>query len=112
LPVGVVQFQHERRIDLEFILQGWVMTNESTNHLYVGIDVAKASLEVALDDKAGSVSFANDEQGIAALQAHLKDLPVALVLLEATGGLEKRCAHALLLAGFEVIVANPRQSHD
>ena len=88
------------------------MTNESSNCLYVGIDVAKASLEVALDDKAASVSFANDAQGIAALQARLKGLPVAVVLLEATGGLEKPCAHTLALAGLDVIVINPRQSHD
>jgi transposase len=88
------------------------MTNESVNHLYVGIDVAKSSLQVALDDKAASVSFANDAQGIAALLAHLKHLSVALVLLEATGSLEKPCAHALALAGLDVIVINPRQSHD
>lgn len=88
------------------------MTNESINRLYVGIDVAKATLEVAVDDKSASLSFANDAQGIAALQGHLKGLPVALVLLEATGGLEKRCAHTLLLAGFEVMVVNPRQARD
>jgi transposase len=93
-------------------LQGWVMTNESLNYLCVGIDVAKASLEVAVDDKAATVSFANDAGGIAALQAHLEGLPVVLVLLEATGGLEKPCAHTLALAGKDVIVINPRQSHD
>jgi len=87
------------------------MTNESLNYLCVGIDVAKASLELAVDDKSATVSFANDTQGIAALQAHLKHLPVALVLLEATGGLEKPCAYALALAGVDVIVINPRQSH-
>jgi transposase len=92
--------------------QGWEMTNESESYLYVGIDVAKASVEVALDDKTHSTSFTNDAQGIAALLAHLKDLPVALVLLEATGGLERPCAHALALAGLDVIVINPRQSHD
>jgi transposase len=92
--------------------QGWEMTNESANELYVGIDVAKATVEVALDDKAATLSFTNDAQCIAALLAHLKGLPVALVLLEATGGLERACAHALALAGMDVIVINPRQSHD
>ena len=38
--------------------------------------------------------------------------PRAVVLLEATGGLEKRCAHALYLAGMTVVVANPRQAHE
>jgi transposase len=110
LLVGDQQLEQKLRSTAN--LQGWEMTNESSNCLYVGIDVAKASLEVALDDKAASVSVTNDAQGIAALQARLKDLPVALVLLEATGGLEKRCAHALALAGLDVIVINPRQSHD
>jgi transposase len=93
-------------------LQGWEMTNESVTPLYVGIDVAKATLEVAFDDKAATLNFANDERGIAGLLDQLKGLPVALVLLEATGGLEKRCAYALALAGLEVIVANPRQAHN
>jgi transposase len=90
------------------------MTNESESRLYVGISVGKTSLEVALDDEAASVSFPNDAQGIAALQAQLEDLPlpVALVLLEAPDGLEKHCAYALALAGVEVVVINPRQSHD
>jgi transposase len=69
-------------------------------------------VEVTIDDKGPSVTYANAEQGIAALLAYLKDLPVALVVLEATGGLEKRCAHALALAGLDVIVANPRAARD
>jgi transposase len=88
------------------------MTNESSNPVYVGIDVAKATLEVAMNDTGASVSYTNDEQGIAALLAHLKGLPVELVVLEATGGLEKRCAHALALADLDVIVVNPRAAHD
>lgn len=88
------------------------MANESLKSVYVGIDVSKASLDVALSDKAPSVRFGNDEQGIAAVLAQLQDYEVAVVLLEATGGLEKRCAHALYLAGLTVVVANPRQAHD
>ncbi|MFO1232780.1 MAG: transposase [Paenacidovorax caeni] len=72
----------------------------------MGIDVSKDSLEVALADKAASVRF-NDEQGVKALLEHLAGHNVAVVLLEATGGLEKRCAHALYLAGMTVVVANP-----
>lgn len=88
------------------------MTNEAENCFYVGIDVAKESLDVALNDKWASMRFTNDADGIAGLLAHLEGLPVALVLLEATGGLEKDCAHALVLAGQDVIVANPRQAHE
>ena len=88
------------------------MTNETREPVYVGIDVSKDSLEVALADKAASVRFINDEQGVKALLEHLAGHNVAVVLLEATGGLEKRCAHALYLAGMTVVVANPRQAHE
>jgi transposase len=88
------------------------MTNESTKPLCVGIDVAKDSLEVALDDKGQSMRFDNDEQGVQALLDLFKGKCVALVTLEATGGLERRCAHALYLAGFDVVVCNPRQARD
>ena len=88
------------------------MTNETREPVYVGIDVSKDSLEVALADKAASVRFVNDEQGVKALLEHLAGHNVAVVLLEATGGLEKRCAHALYLAGMTVVVANPRQAHE
>ena len=88
------------------------MTNETREPVYVGIDVSKDSLEVALADKAASVRFVNDEQGVKALLEHLAGHHVAVVLLEATGGLEKRCAHALYLAGMTVVVANPRQAHE
>ena len=47
------------------------MTNETREPVYVGIDVSKDSLEVALADKAASVRFANDEQGVKALLENL-----------------------------------------
>ena len=88
------------------------MTDKSVNPLFVGIDVAKESLEVALAHDARTTRFGNDAQGIEALLALLADKRVALVVLEATGGFERRCAQALYLAGLDVIVANPRQAHD
>ncbi|MEK7415455.1 MAG: transposase, partial [Planctomycetota bacterium] len=94
-------------------LQGWVMTNAS-ELIFVGIDVSKATLEVALDDSSKTQCLGNDDAGIKALIAKLKPLAnrVALVLLEATGGLERRAAVALCTAGFAVMVVNPRQAHD
>ncbi|MBS0508472.1 MAG: transposase [Proteobacteria bacterium] len=88
------------------------MTDESVKPLFVGIDVAKDSLEVALAQDARTTRFGNDAQGIEALLGLLADKRVALVVLEATGGFERRCAQALYVAGLEVIVANPRQAHD
>jgi len=74
--------------------------------------VSKATLEVALDDKRATEQFSNDEAGIAAVRAHLRELPVALVLMEATGGFERALAQHLCTAGMAVIVINPRQAHD
>lgn len=89
------------------------MTN-AVQSIFVGIDVSKATLEVALDDKGGTQTLANDEAGhkalLAVLQAHQHS--VAVVLLEATGGLEQPAAALLCASGFAVMVINPRQSHD
>jgi len=84
----------------------------SDARLTVGIDVAKATLEVALSGRAATRAFANDEAGYAALLAELSGLEVGLVLFEATGGFELACATALQLAGLAVAVVNPRQARD
>lgn len=78
----------------------------------VGIDVAKATLEVAISGRAKTLAFANDETGCVALLAELSGLRVGLVLFEATGGFELACATALQLAGLAVAVVNPRQARD
>lgn len=89
------------------------MTNAS-EMIFVGIDVSKATLEVALDDSAKTQTLGNDEAGVAAMIARLEPVRdrVAVVLLEATGGLEHRAAVALCAHGFAVMVVNPRQAHD
>jgi len=89
------------------------MTN-SSELIFVGIDVAKATLELALDDNSKTQCFGNDDAGVQAVIAKLKPVAnrVAVVLLEATGGLEQRAAVALCTAGFAVMVVNPRQAHD
>ena len=39
----------------------------------------------------------------------LSEYQVALIVVEATGGLQRECAAFLASAGYEVTVANPRQ---
>jgi transposase len=87
---------------------------DASELIFVGIDVSKATLEVALDDSAKTHSLGNDDAGIQALLAELKPLAhrVALVVLEATGGLEQPAAMTLCANGFAVVVINPRQAHD
>lgn len=82
--------------------------------IFVGIDVSKATLEVAMDDSGKTRTFGNDEAGLTALVAELRAVAphVAVVLLEATGGLERAAATTLCASGFAVMVVNPRQAHD
>lgn len=93
--------------------QGWAMTNDS-ELIFVGIDVSKATLEVAMDGKAKTQCCPNDEKGVDALVKQLLALgnQLGVVLLEATGGFEQRAALALCSVGLAVMVVNPRQAHD
>ena len=52
-----------------------------------------------------------DESGVGELVAQLEDLDPALVLLEASGGLELPLVAALAAAALPVVVVNPRQTH-
>lgn len=79
--------------------------------VFVGIDVSKASLEVAIDG-GESWSTANQAEGIAALVERLRQRAVTLVVMEATGGLESVAVAELAAAGIPVVVANPRQVRD
>ena len=83
---------------------------------YVGIDVAKDMLDVALRPAGERWRVAHDaaalEQLVARLQA-LAPVPApALIVLEATGGLELGLVGALAAAALPVVVVNPRQVRD
>jgi transposase len=90
-----------------------------SNPLYVGIDVAKDSFDVATclpDQQAGptglTLSLPNDPAGRQQLLKALRGHPVALIVLEATGGYERSLTADLLGDGHSVVVANPRQVRD
>jgi transposase len=80
--------------------------------LYVGIDVAKDSFEVASDPAGLKLSLPNDPAGRQQLLDFLQTRAVALITLEATGGYERALVADLLQAGHRVVVANPRQVRD
>lgn len=80
--------------------------------VYIGIDVAKAKLDIAARPRAEQWVATHDAEGIAALVARLQALRPALVVLEATGGRELPVAAALAEAGLPVAVVNPRQVRD
>lgn len=77
--------------------------------LFVGIDVAKDTLDVAVRPTAETWQVANDAAGISALVEQMQTLAPTLVLLEATGGFEGPLLAALAVATLPVVRANPRQ---
>ena len=77
--------------------------------LFVGIDVAKATLDVAVRPTAETWQVDNEAVGINALVAQLATMAPVLVVLEATGGFEGPLLAALAVAAVLVVRANPRQ---
>jgi transposase len=85
---------------------------EARGAVTVGIDVAKATLDVWVSGEAQGWTVANDEAGIAKLTEQLQSRPVRLVVLEPTGGYEYAAVVALSVAKLAVAVVNPRQARD
>jgi transposase len=83
-----------------------------TTPRFVGIDVAKARLEVAVRPTDDQWNVPNDEGGISQLVTRLQELAPDLIVLEATGGLELPLAAALAAVGLPLAVVNPRQVRD
>jgi len=79
---------------------------------YIGIDVSKATLDIAALPDGESWTVTNDDQGLAELTPHLVALAPVLIVLEATGGYEMLPALTLAKAGLPIAVVNPRQVRD
>ena len=80
-----------------------------TQEVFVGIDVSKAHLDIAIRPTGESWRVANDPEGVAALLERLQDLQPQRIVLEFTGGYERLAARSLDAAGLSVAVLNPRQ---
>lgn len=80
--------------------------------IFIGIDVSKARLDVAMRPTGERESVANDKAGIKALVKRLAEIQPAWIVLEATGGLERQVTYALVSADLPVVVVNPRQVRD
>ena len=78
----------------------------------VGIDVAKATLDVQVRPSDERWTVANDEAGIRTLVEQLRAVAPQQVVLEATGGYELAAVSALAAAALPVVVVNPRQVRD
>lgn len=80
--------------------------------VFVGIDVSKATLEVATYPDIQVRTFSNSQADVSAFLDHLKAHAPILVVLESTGGLEAWITGVLFDAGLPVVVVNPRQVRD
>ena len=79
------------------------------DQMFVGIDVSKARLDVAVLPSGEFFAVNNTAPGLSELLIRLADVQPQLVVLEATGGLEQAAMLAIHAAGLPVTVLNPRQ---
>lgn len=86
--------------------------NSNQMESFVGIDVAKNTLDLRLEPFGESLHVAYDDAGIAEIRKSLLALSPTLIVMEATGGLETRLACELAACGLPVAVINPRQARD
>lgn len=84
----------------------------SSGPIYVGLDVAKLTLDVAVRPTGETWSVPNEEAGVAQRVTQLRTLHPTLIVCEATGGSEQLAVTALAAAGLPVVVAHPRQVRD
>ena len=79
---------------------------------YVGIDVSKAQVDIAVRPTGQRWVVCYDETGVGELVVRMVNLSPALVLLEASGGLELPLVAALAATALPVVVVNPRRVRD
>ena len=84
----------------------------TTEACWIGIDVSKAKLDVALHPSGERWQVQHNAAGIAAVTDRAHALGPERIVLEATGGYEVGVAAALAAAQLPVVVVNPRQVRD
>jgi transposase len=85
---------------------------DGANQAWIGIDVAKATLDLHLLPTGQSHQLTNTSQGHRELRKLLPDPAGCLIVLEATGGYEREVVADLVDAGYRVAVINPRRARD
>lgn len=79
---------------------------------FIGVDMAKREFVWASHGRTDTAAAPNDVTGYQALLDSLSGRPIALVVMEATGGLERALARFLLEHGVPVAVVNPRAARE
>jgi len=86
--------------------------NQKEQECFVGIDIAKSELVVAVRPTGAIQSFPNTQEGLTSLVEWLRPLCPVLILMEATGGFSRAALNALAMARVPVVAVNPRQIRD
>ena len=81
--------------------------SETSNSIFVGIDVSKSRLDIAVGEKGAVWNEANNAKGIPRLVERLKEMAPTLIVIESTGGLERAVLIELNRAGLAVALTNP-----
>ena len=89
-----------------------MQTEEKLERVYIGIDVSGDYLDFATTSADSVSRFDNTDNGVKKLVRFARKFHPERVILEATGGLEKKVAYALVSAGIDVSCVNPRQTRD
>jgi transposase len=77
------------------------------NKIVCGVDVAKAKLDAWIEPAGAFAQFNNNTAGIAQLAAFCREYEVELVVMEASGGYERRPFVELWQAGLPCALTNP-----
>jgi transposase len=80
--------------------------------IFVGIDISKAWLDIAVHEKEETFRASNDEAGMGGLVKRLKKMKASLIVLEPTGGFEMLVVAELTHAGLPVAVVNAKRVRD
>jgi transposase len=88
------------------------MSDSPPPPVFVGIDVAKATLDVAVQPSGENFQTPNTPEGHQEIVARLRRFPPTCIVLEATGGYERPCVAALVEAELPVAVINPKRARD
>jgi transposase len=85
---------------------------DGTNQIGVGIDVAKATLDLHILLSGQTQTLPNSKAGFEQLKTVLPHPATCLIVLEATGGFEREVVANLTDAGYRVAVINPKRARD
>lgn len=86
--------------------------SEKSYNFYMGIDVSKKQLDIALSTSNTLLAFANDVAGLKKLIKLLPDKSHSLIVMEASGGYEKEAVKWLKTQGYSVAIVNAKRIRD